>query len=367
VQRVSNNTTIDESGNAIDDGTIIILHAYLYDAFGNELLSNANSDGDISGRTNPNPWRFNGEYWDSETQTYYLRARHFNPRTGRFTQPDPHWGIHNMQSDAASIIQSGNLYMFTMHNPVRWRDPSGRFAILSTIANTISNALSSLSSGYSSGTSSGSSSGASSSSSSGSSPQMPGAMVGASTGVFATPGPWTDLGQGWRVRIERHGDGPGYQRHAHVTNGRITWVQNEDGSPHDKGGNPPGNPPRRVLDRLNDKKGWDWRQKQDDWANKIVVSPMNEIGSHLVTFPDNSMAYWQPMPGFSHTLFPAPDRNTMLELYRDSQSPQVAWPAPDSGLTPFPIMVPSAPNSVTVPPVRIPTPIRIPIPLRIFR
>jgi len=34
-----------------------------------------------------------------------------------------------MMSDAASIIQSGNLYMFTMHNPVRWRDPSGRAAI----------------------------------------------------------------------------------------------------------------------------------------------------------------------------------------------------------------------------------------------
>ena len=92
----------------------------------------------------------NGEYWDSETQTYYLRARHFNPRTGRFTQPDPHWGIHNMMSDAASIIQSGNLYMFTMHNPVMFTDPSGRFAVLSAIANTISNALSSLSSGSSS-------------------------------------------------------------------------------------------------------------------------------------------------------------------------------------------------------------------------
>jgi len=30
-----------------------------------------------------------------------------------------------MQSDAASIIQSGNLYMYTMHNPVMWVDPSG--------------------------------------------------------------------------------------------------------------------------------------------------------------------------------------------------------------------------------------------------
>lgn len=28
-----------------------------------------------------------------------------------------------------AILQSGNLYMFTMHNPVRWVDPSGLFAI----------------------------------------------------------------------------------------------------------------------------------------------------------------------------------------------------------------------------------------------
>ena len=130
VQRVGN-TTIDESGNVIDDSTIIILHTYLYDAFGNELFSNTNSDGDISNTSNnTNPWRFNGEYLDTETGTYYLRARHFNPRTGRFTQPDPHWGIHNMMSDAASIIQSGNLYVFTMHNPIRWIDPSGLVGVL---------------------------------------------------------------------------------------------------------------------------------------------------------------------------------------------------------------------------------------------
>ena len=48
MQRVNNNTTIDESGNVIDDGTIIILHTYLYDAFGNELTKDAD---------NTNPFR----------------------------------------------------------------------------------------------------------------------------------------------------------------------------------------------------------------------------------------------------------------------------------------------------------------------
>jgi len=52
----------------------------------------------------------------------------FNPRIGRWTQPDPHWGLHNQQSSTNAILQSGNLFMFAMHNPVRWSDPLGLFA-----------------------------------------------------------------------------------------------------------------------------------------------------------------------------------------------------------------------------------------------
>ena len=77
---------------------------------------------------NTNPFRYAGEYWDWETQTYYLRARHFNPRTGRFTQPDPFWNISNMTSNTAAVLQSGNLFVYTMHNPVRFIDPTGLFS-----------------------------------------------------------------------------------------------------------------------------------------------------------------------------------------------------------------------------------------------
>ena len=108
-----------------------VLHTYRYAAFGIEVDYDPN---------NTNPFRFNGEFWDRETQTYYLRARHFNPRTGRFTQPDPHWGIHNMifgdsptlwneryTPSIHAILQSGNLYVFGINNPIRWIDPSGLF------------------------------------------------------------------------------------------------------------------------------------------------------------------------------------------------------------------------------------------------
>jgi len=115
-----------------DQGSVIA--NYRYNAFG-ELL------GTDTGATtpNPNPFRFSGEYWDAETGTYYLRARNFNPRTGRFTQPDPHWGLHNMifGDDLTTlsgrlapchlaIMQAGNLYMYCLHNPIKWTDPSGR-------------------------------------------------------------------------------------------------------------------------------------------------------------------------------------------------------------------------------------------------
>ncbi|EDM99020.1 RHS repeat-associated core domain protein [Pseudoflavonifractor capillosus ATCC 29799] len=62
--------------------------SYDYDAFGNE--KNPSS-------TDANPFRYCGEYWDSETGTYYLRARYYDPSIGRFTQQDTHWNTSSLQ------------------------------------------------------------------------------------------------------------------------------------------------------------------------------------------------------------------------------------------------------------------------------
>jgi len=94
----------------------VVLHVYHYDAFG---VEREQDDG------NTNPFRFAGEYYDWETGTIYLRARNYNPRTGRFTQEDPFWHTGNMQNGPLAIMQAANLYMYTVHNPVRWIDPSG--------------------------------------------------------------------------------------------------------------------------------------------------------------------------------------------------------------------------------------------------
>ena len=126
---------------------ITVTHTYLYDAFGNQLTTVADDT---------NPFRYCGEYYDSETENYYLRARYYDPGVGRFTQQDTHWNTANMiygdtvqklnvTVDAEggehftaipqllAIRQAGNLYGYCANNPVMYADPSGNL-IISTLA-----------------------------------------------------------------------------------------------------------------------------------------------------------------------------------------------------------------------------------------
>ena len=120
--------------------------SYTYDAFGNitEQIG-----------TNDNPFLYCGEYYDAETETYYLRARYYNPANGRFSAEDTHWNLSNMlygdspvkmneYEDALglnkytllpnteAIGQSGNLYVYCANNPVVYIDPNGKFVISAT-------------------------------------------------------------------------------------------------------------------------------------------------------------------------------------------------------------------------------------------
>jgi RHS repeat-associated protein len=76
---------------------------YDYDAFGNEQTPSANDQ---------NPFRYCGEYLDNETDTYYLRARYYNPAAGRFLAED---------SARAGL----NWYAYCSNNPANLIDPSG--------------------------------------------------------------------------------------------------------------------------------------------------------------------------------------------------------------------------------------------------
>ena len=88
-----------------EDGAIT--KTYEYDAFGNEEAPDS---------ADTNPFRYAGEYYDTETGTYYLRARYYDPVIGRFTQEDP-------------ARHSTNWYLYCYCNPVRYIDPSGKIPV----------------------------------------------------------------------------------------------------------------------------------------------------------------------------------------------------------------------------------------------
>jgi RHS repeat-associated protein len=84
--------------------------------------STATSQGTAPGSTGPaNPLQYTGAYQDSSSGTgnYYLRARNYNPGSGRFTTTDP------MPRGGAAI----NLYAYAENNPLALTDPTGAVAI----------------------------------------------------------------------------------------------------------------------------------------------------------------------------------------------------------------------------------------------
>ena len=54
-----------------------------------------------------------GQQYDGWSEQYYLRARYYNPKLGRFMQEAPYLG------------DGLNLYAYCANNPVKYYDPSG--------------------------------------------------------------------------------------------------------------------------------------------------------------------------------------------------------------------------------------------------
>ncbi len=83
---------------------------YEYDAFGNSYTTQG---------TTPNNYLYRGEQFDSDLGLYYLRARYYNPQTGRFVSRDPEDGN---PIDPASL----HKYLYANGDPVNGIDPMGR-------------------------------------------------------------------------------------------------------------------------------------------------------------------------------------------------------------------------------------------------
>jgi RHS repeat-associated protein len=93
----------------LTDGTGTEAGTALYDAFGVVRVQTGVQL----------PFGYTGQQQDGESGLVYLRARFYDPRTGRFLSKDPMRG-------SASIPTSQHAYTYARNNPGRWTDPTGR-------------------------------------------------------------------------------------------------------------------------------------------------------------------------------------------------------------------------------------------------
>lgn len=129
----------DIQGNIIaildESGAVVV--RYIYDAWGNHAVVDANGNDieDMSHIGNVNPFRYRGYYYDVETGFYYLKSRYYDPETGRFISQD---SIDYADPEA---INGLNLYAYCGNNPVMNVDPTGTFFLACLLVGLIVGAI----------------------------------------------------------------------------------------------------------------------------------------------------------------------------------------------------------------------------------
>jgi RHS repeat-associated protein len=91
-----------------------ILELYAFDAYGNAI----GFDPSVA----LTEFLYSGEQFDSKISQQYLRARYYDPATGRFNRLDPFFGNLNDP-------QSFHKYLYTHADPVNGIDPSGKMSV----------------------------------------------------------------------------------------------------------------------------------------------------------------------------------------------------------------------------------------------
>ena len=107
-----------DSIRAVLNAAGTVTEQYDYDAFGNPLTG---SDVPTSATTG-GEFGFHGAWRDAETGLYHMRARTYDPVTGRFTTPDPADGD-------GQVPETFEPYSFANNNPHLYTDPTGLFTL----------------------------------------------------------------------------------------------------------------------------------------------------------------------------------------------------------------------------------------------
>jgi RHS repeat-associated protein len=100
--------------------SVAVTHRYKYDAFGVGLEASRASGEFV------NAYRYTGEQYDGALGNYYLRARYYAQRQGRFLNRDTFVGI-------AREPVSLHKYIYANANPINRIDPSGHFSLAETL------------------------------------------------------------------------------------------------------------------------------------------------------------------------------------------------------------------------------------------
>jgi|GEM_PF-998876 len=140
-----------DSVTAITDESGSVVHRYGYDAWG-EIIQNSGTFSFISSSARYNPFTYNGAHWDSNSGSYLMQARSYDPPNGRFLQRDP---------IAGSFFNPATQhpYAYARNNPLRFVDPTGKLAatqyvymVKENIASQVSGAIIGTGAGFSGAT-----------------------------------------------------------------------------------------------------------------------------------------------------------------------------------------------------------------------
>ena len=100
------------SMRGLSDAAGNITDSYAYDAYGMVLHQTGAA---------ANPYLYRGEQYDADLSAYYLRARYYQPDTGRFLTTD---SVEGHVSEPPSLQR----YMYAYCDPIHYIDPSGKIS-----------------------------------------------------------------------------------------------------------------------------------------------------------------------------------------------------------------------------------------------